>query len=277
MVLKTFYGLILALSFHSLLAAPTVTTPAMPQIEFKEQCSAAKEYVTTLNFLRDHKEFSIKNQDALKVASEVSKGCSGASLRFIQVVNLLVKAGIDSGTAIITGKEFAFQTTEKTNSFISIFKGSFLKKYLDMDLLSSKKIALELTIGLKKSPEIVGSDFASIADFCATSQGLDLPKTQCAQYALNVIKAADQFEGPIAPPFLDLYHFLTDDRHGPKATTYDALKLAESVLKFGPMAKDNFITAYRYALSKKGLDISRNEAIEFAKQIASQSIPLEKK
>lgn len=274
-MVKTLITSLVALFFIFSATAKPVETSSLP--EFKEQCSAAKEYVTTLNFLREHKEFSIQHQDALKVASDVSKGCSGASLRFIQIVNLLTKAGIDSGTAILTGKEFAFQSNEKTESFIAIFKGSFLKKFLDMDLLSSKKIALELTIGLKKAPEIVGQDFAAIANFCAQNKGLDLPKTQCAQYALNVIKDADQFEGPIAPPFLELFNFLTEEGHGPKATTYDALKLAESVLKYGPIAKDNFITAYRFAISKKGLNIGRNEALEFATQIAGQSIPSENK
>lgn len=268
-----------AFSLAPLLISLAVAAPQIQQEqnEFKEQCSAAKEYVTTLNYLREHKEFSIQQTDALKVASDVSKGCSGASLRFIQVVTLLTKAGIDSGTAVVTGKEFAFQTDDKTQSFISIFKGSFLKKFLDMDLLSSKKIALELTVGLKKAPQIVGEDFAAIANFCAQNQGLDLPKTQCAEYALKVIKDADQFEGPIAPPFLELFNFLTNESAGPKATTYDALKLAESVLKYGPIAKDNFVTAYRFAISKKGLDIGRNEAIVFATQMASQSVPLEKK
>lgn len=243
-------------------------------VEYKEQCSSAKEYVTTLNFLRGHSEFQVKDSDATKVAAEISKGCNGASLRFIQIVNLLVKAGIDTGTAINTGKEFSFQTDEKTQTFISIFKGSYLKKFLDMDLLQSKKIALELTIGLKKTPEIIRQDFTMITDFCSTNKGLDLPKTECAGYALKVIKQADQFEGPIAPPFIDLFSFLTEDGNGPKVSTYDALKIAESVLKYGPMAKDNFVTAYRYALSSKGLGMGRADAIVFANQLAERSIPI---
>ncbi len=240
--------------------------------EYKEQCQSAREYVTTLNYLRDEdNQFKVKESDAQKVALFVSKGCNHASVRFIKIVKLLTYVGIDSATAINTGKEFVGETDDKTNTFITIFKGSFLKNYLDMDLLNAKKIALTLSIGLKKNPQIVQKDFMTISRFCAESSSLDLPKAKCGEYAIKIIKAADQYEGSIGDALIGLFNFMTKEGRGPKLPTYKALELAESILKYGPIAKSNFEIGYLYAISSKGLKISRGDAIKFGLEMAKLS------
>lgn len=205
------------------------------------------------------------------VASFVSKGCNNASIRFIKIVKLLTYVGIDSSTAISTAKEFVNESDEKTNTFVTIFKGSFLKNYLDMDLLNAKKIAFSLTIGLQKDPKIIQKDFMTITKFCVEHETLDLPKPKCGQYAIKIIKAADLYEGSIGDAMMGLFDFMTKDKKGPKLPTYKALELTESVLKYGPMARKNFETGFRYALSNKGLKVGRGDAINFGLEMAKLS------
>ncbi|MCK5882601.1 MAG: hypothetical protein KAG61_02845 [Bacteriovoracaceae bacterium] len=239
---------------------------------YKEQCHAAKEYVTSLNFLRDpSNQFRIKESDAQKVALFVSKGCNKASIRFIKVVTLLTRVGVDSATAIITGKEFVNQSDDKTNTFLTVFKGSFLKKYLDMDIHTAKKIALSLSVGLQKDPAIVQKDFMMISTFCVENETLDLPRPKCGEYAIKIIKAADIYEGSIGEALIGLFNFMTMNKKGPRLPTYKALQLSEVVLKYGPMAKTNFETGFRYALSKTGLKVGRGDAIKFGLKMAKLS------
>lgn len=61
-----------------------------------KECLAYREYVTTLRYLRAKKDFAFKENDARKLADEVSLGCTNAGKRFIKIVDILTKAGVDS-------------------------------------------------------------------------------------------------------------------------------------------------------------------------------------
>src|SRR4051812_28021482 len=77
-------------------------------------CLTTREYVTTLEFLRDSKEFQLPEKDARALATRVSDGCTGAALRFIKVTRLLTKAGVGSKDAVTTAADFAHRTDAET-------------------------------------------------------------------------------------------------------------------------------------------------------------------
>ena len=48
--------------------------------------------------------------------------------------------------------------------------------------------------------------------------------------------------------------------------------LAETLMKNHPAALDNFRLGYEYAISKNGLKLSKEQAINFGKQMAAMSV-----
>jgi hypothetical protein len=234
---------------------------------------ASREFITTMEFLRDQKDFALNEKQTIELADKVSMGCTGASKRFIQITMLLVKAGFPTQQAIGTGLKYAAAEEESAIAFITIFKSAYLESLLDLNLEQSLSIATELselTKGHKKHTE---KEFTKLVRFCVSKKSLDMPLMECASTASRVVKSGEGFDFEIGSDFIDVFKFLTatDKANLP---TYEALNSAESVVKFGPEAKMSFIHAYEYGVSEKGLDKSIKDAIEFAKTMASRSVKL---
>jgi hypothetical protein len=239
-------------------------------------CLSTREFVTTLEFLREHKEFSLSEQDARLLSEKVSDGCTGASKRFIQVLNVLVKAGVPTKKAIEIGLKFGQSSDDKTAAFLTIFKGSYIESLLDLDVNQAMKIALELSDTYEGKSKLVEKNFNLLVEFCVDKKSLDLPLPECARLAARVVKNGSDHEFYISNEFISLFNYLTDEKAA-NLPTFEALVVSEFVTKFGPEAKKNFIPAYEYAVNKKGLDRSVKDAIEFGKTMASKSVKKELK
>src|SRR5690349_12308650 len=74
------------------------------------QCTFAREYITTLEYLRAHKDYAIPEAEARKLAQKVSEGCTGAAQRFIKVLDALSHAGVSANDSIQTGIEISTRT-----------------------------------------------------------------------------------------------------------------------------------------------------------------------
>ena len=66
----------------------------------KISCTSAREYVTTLEYLRAHQELGVNESQARKIADQVSRGCSGSAKRFVSVLELLIKSHIAGRNAL---------------------------------------------------------------------------------------------------------------------------------------------------------------------------------
>lgn len=237
--------------------------------DVKEQCYAIKSFVMTLEFLRDHKEFSIHDKMAIKVADYVSKGCTGAGKRFINVVNILVKAGLDTNTAISTAKKFAYESDTVMKTFTSIFRTAFLGKFLDLDAFSALRMSILLSLEFDGDSKKAQKDFEKLVKFCIKELRLPLPK--CGIMASKITKFGEGFDSRISGPYIKLFNFVMSSA-GPNRPTYQALDIAETTMRSGPLAEKNFIKAYKYATSKKGLGLGNREALKFALNMASRTI-----
>lgn len=237
-------------------------------------CLASREYITTLEYIRTQKEFALNEKQARELANKVSLGCTGASKRFIQVTNLLIKSDLPSQKAIETAMTYAHGTDEEYLAFISVFKSSYLESLLDLDLERSLNIATDLSLSFKGDKKVAEKEFTRLVDFCVSKKSLDLPLMECAKSASRIIKSAEPFDFNVGSDFIEVFNYVTDNDKA-NIPTYEALKVAETVVKFGPEAKKSFVSAYEYAVSKKGLDVSVNDAIEFGKTMASRSIKKE--
>lgn len=241
------------------------------QFEYREECLSAREYITTLEFLKAHDEFAIRNKNAQKLADQVSMNCTGASKRFVLITNILTKAKLDSATALKVAQQFASKDDVATQSFIQIFKYSYLKKYLDLSVRASMKLGLKLSLDLSGNVEKTTKDFKNFARFCVDYSKLDLPKAKCAVMAVRVASSGNQFKGSVTDKFISLYNYLRKDM-SPSISSFRALSISEKVVTSGPLAVENFIQAYEYAISEKGLKLGVTEAIHFAKKMAQRSV-----
>jgi len=205
-----------------------------------------------------------------KVALAVTSGCTGAAGSFIEATELLLKAGLDGKTSIEQARDLAVKGASFAKSFNAIFRGTFARELLDMDIGSSLRIARKLTTEFKGDPDIASEDFATLAKFCVRTKGLDLPKPECAQMAARIASFSEKSKLPVGRPFINAVEYLTQDKDI-NLNMKDAVNLAESLVAVSPEAVATFQNAYEYAADKKGLELARADAINFAKSVATNT------
>lgn len=236
----------------------------------KADCFAAREYITTLGFLREHKDFQIKEDDARKLSDQVSLGCTGAAQRFIKVTNLLVKSNMGTADALRTAVKFVEADDKTTETFLKVFQTAFLADEYDLDLPSSLRYALALSVQYQGEPEYALADFAKVSEFCLERKGLDLSKPYCAELGVFVARTGMAYPQGAAPSFFELLDFVRSEG-GPSRSTAEALNLSKEILGYGPLAVQNFRYGYQFAVSKEGFSQPYGAAMEFAKRLASRS------
>lgn len=235
------------------------------------ECLSTREYITTLNFLRDQKDFKLKEEKAQSIAMKVSKGCSGAAKNFIKVTTLLLKVRIDSATAIKTGIKFSALDSKKADNFYNIFKRTYQKDMFDMSLQDSLNVSTKLSATFEGDVDLMFKDFKKLTSFCMKEEGLVNNKLKCADFAAKVSILSGTYNKNMSEPFIDLFKYLTNDSDGPKLSTYKAIELAHNSIKYGPKAFINFKHAFEYAKSEKGLKLQRDKSVAFALDMAKSS------
>ena len=270
MTLFTNFSLLIVLVFTQI-SCETVERISEP-VDEKDtdvawNCEAGREYVTAHEFLKKSGNVKVSNKDANEIALKVSSGCTDAAERFINVVLLLRRAGFGMKDAIGVGVAASKTSNLTTDTFVTIFKLSFKRSGLDLNLSESLAMARAVSIDYKGDPEIAEEDYLEIIGYCMESKGLDLSKPKCANLAKNVTIAGERYDGSSAEAFIEGFEFLTDD-DGAHLTTVDALRVAEELIKIGPKAIENFMAAFQYANEKTGLGLGRVDSVKMAKKVA---------
>jgi hypothetical protein len=233
-------------------------------------CESSKEYITAFRYLEAQKSYSLKKEEVMKIADVVSKGCNGSAKRFIEINELLVKAGLETSDSLKIAIKFADRSDQTTDTFSSLFKESFLKDYLDLELKDSIDISMKLALETDSDATMIKNDFQKIVKFCLDQKGLDLSGPKCSDLASKVALSGTRFKSEMASTFLDHFNFLTD-KSGADLATYKAVELSVKLIDGGPMSVTNFKDAYKFAISKSGLDLGKKEAINYAELMAERS------
>jgi hypothetical protein len=235
-------------------------------------CTSTREYITTLEFLRTKKELGMEEAESRRVARKVAKGCTGAASRFIRVASVLSGSGLGPHDSLTKGLEFAARDDREAETFVTVFRQAYLEQGLDLDLRASLKMADELTREFEGNTLGVRDDFERLLTFCASASSLNLPKPQCGTFAARLARAGQRWSGGISQPFLRAFEFMREEIAGPKLATGKALELSEKLVSAGPDAPDNFITAYKYATKRKGLDLAVEPALKFATEMGLETL-----
>jgi hypothetical protein len=248
------------------------TTPSTKVVQKITDCLSAREYITTVNYFRKNKDFGLSEKEIQITADKVSMGCSGASQRFIKIVKVLTKMGIDTRSSIDNGFNFVNRNDDYTDVFIEIYKHTYDPKYLDLDALTAMKISLDLSTDYKGNVKKSLKDFKDLVEFCVKNKSMELPTPSCARVAAQVTRLGEDFKKPIAKPFIELIHFLQDKKKGPQLNRNVSMKIAQEVIKNGPTAVKNFKQGYLFAVSKKGLGRTIKQALPLATNLANRTI-----
>lgn len=250
--------LIVLLTFFSLV------TYANEEVAYN--CSSAKEYITTYNFLKDQKHLELPKTQIEKVSLEVSKGCKEAAKRFIETFQVLEKSEAGSRAAV----QYAIKMSQLSNNyqqvFLDIFVSAFSKDQLDLDLSTSLELARRLSIDFKGDIKTVKSDFKELTKFCL-SKNLGLSLAQCGELSKKVILHSEVYKKPVANAFIESYNYLTTNE---KITMDKKSAIQQSVylISLSPKAFENFKLAFEFQQKNYSLD----ESLKFANQIANHTV-----
>lgn len=265
-----FFCVILVSSSCSSRRKNNVAKETAPQPTTDLVCKSSREYITTLEYLRDKKAFALSEAQSRELALKVSGGCTDASKRFIETTELLVKAEMDSRKVFDYSLKMALASNEASQTFHKVFKESFVQDLLDLDLLVALDTAYQLSFDFTGNYSDLSNDFNYLVRFCVDQKSLGLPIKECAQFATRIARIGSQIKSPVSETFRKGFEFLTrpDKSNLP---TVDALKTLERILPFGVQGLENFTQAYDYATKEKGLAMPIKQGIEFALVLTSKT------
>ncbi|MCB0421495.1 MAG: hypothetical protein KDD61_10900 [Bdellovibrionales bacterium] len=259
-ILRIFITVLLCSSFHVF----AKTSP--------ESCLSAREFITTLEYLRSKKDFAMDDIHAQSLAHKVSKGCTGSAQRFITSVEVLSKVEAGTRVAMDIGLKLSQHSDAYAKSFIGLFKKSYLKEYFDLDMQTSLKIATSLSLDYKGNVEQALSDYFKVSEFCIGKE-VNLPPPICAQLAQEIVKNNEHSTHSVAEAFIRVYRFV-QETESLKSPVKDALAISRKVVAVDPNAATNFIEGYKYAISEKGLKFSAQQSLTLAYQMVERtSVP----
>jgi hypothetical protein len=248
----------------------TKKAPALEPVIDRNICQASREFITTLEYLREHKEYQLTEKQARDLADKVSLGCSDASRRFIQTTELLLKAEMDARKAFDYALRLAQSTNEAHEVFQRIFKEAFVQELLDLDATAALETASTLSLTFKGSYQNLSADFNYLVRFCVDQKSLGLPIRDCAGFATRIAKMGGEINAPIAQTFQSGFDYLTQPSKA-NLPTVDALKTVEKILPYGSQGLENFKQAFDYATKEQGLALPIRDAIEFSLNLTQRT------
>lgn len=237
----------------------------------KEFCQSAREYVTTLEYLRKNDDrFALNETQRREVANRVSLGCTGAAERFSETVELMMKLEIGSMNALYLGQKLAFKERMFTEAFLKVFKKAYLAEYLDLDIKRSVRLAEVFALEFEGDLALALEDFEELVLLCIRGRDFGLSHVHCADVAGQVAIASGKSGISLRDDFIKAYEFL-QAQDGVRAPLGLALKVAKRIVVQGPGAVDNFITAYKYSVKEQGLGMDARRSIRFALEMAHRT------
>ncbi len=235
-----------------------------------ETCSSSKEFITTYNFLKTKNELRLDDKDIHSLSLKVSAGCNNSAKRFLRVFETLSKAEVDSKSSLDYALKYSLLSDASTEAFLAIFKESFLKDFLDLDIKTSLALADKIVPTDEKDIKTTKEDFQNIVKFCNKSSGMELNGKKCSQLAVSIINSSIKYKSSAYTVFEKSFTFLTQQKTV-NMPSYKALDLAKQITQYGPKSFENFKEAYLFLNKKESYSKDQKYLIESALDISKQS------
>jgi hypothetical protein len=262
-----------SLLFLLLVALPVAQAQASLELS---GCSSAREYVTTLEYLRKKEDLKLPDLEARKIADQVSKGCTDAAERFIRVSELLIRAQLSVKDAIAQALALSQRPREVAEGFVSAFQLAYSSERLDLRVQSAVDLARAVSQEFDGDALVAEKDFRQVVELCTSERGFPLSKEDCAALGLRVARAGGRIGESVGATFVTAFRELVARKNAPLIGS-EAIRTAEEIAAQGDQGLENFRVAYRYALSQSGLKATEPEAYAFARQMVARTRGLETK
>jgi hypothetical protein len=234
-------------------------------------CEPAREYITTTRFLREQRDtMGLRDIDIHRIADEVSKGCVGSAGRFVRAFHVLDKMQVGANATVTIGARLAQKNEAYTDVYLGVLTRAYLSEFLDLDLMTSMRLAESLSVDYTGDVKIALNDFTKMVDFCLKSKTAEFPLPFCGALAGRLAKASENFRVGLADSFIRSFDYLTQTQ-SLNMKLGEAVATAEQLAVYHPQAIDSFITAHSFALEKTGLDLDARRSLVFARRIASRT------
>lgn len=225
------------------------------------ECESTKEFVSTVDYLRKQKNFTLPDNEILKTALLVSENCNGASRKFQKMLSTLVSAGVDHEHARHFAISYSEEDSESVEAFLSLFQGLVLEKKFNLPFYQAFETAKFFAESSKGNKAMLKKDFLGFISFCfEDSNGIQLSLDQCRSLSLKYLKLHSLFPRGVFQDFKSLFVFLRDQKETglPIAS---ALSITQTVLQNGPGSQKNFIDSYKYSLYQLNMKPSQSLAL----------------
>ncbi len=262
-----FLKVIVLLLFSTILVSATGAEAAAEAAADTAACESSQEFVSTFEYLRKQKSFTLPESEIFKTSLLVSENCNGASLRFQKMLDTLVLTGVDHSHALKFSVQYSQQDSAAVEAFISLFQGLVLEKKFNLPYYEAFETAKFFAESSKGNKIELKKDFLGFLSFCFEDpNGTMLSLNQCRSLSLKYLGLHKYYPNGVFRDFKSLFLFLRDQKETglPIAS---ALTLTQEVLLNGPGARKNFVDSYKYGLNK--LNMKPGQALALALKLAA--------
>lgn len=244
--------------------------PATSLTDANMFCESSREFITTYEFLKSEDQFFRSADLSVATSKKVAEGCKGSAARFIKTVKALAKTELSTADILSAAEQSALKTDATSEAFLKIFTRLYASDDFDFDLNTSLKMARSLSVDFKGEADVALKDFEEVSKFCLKTEGLNFGKVKCAELAQALAITSEKHHLSVSDAFSAGFSYLISEK-GPSMNAVEAMKQAQELVLIHPEAVNNFKVAFDYAVSKKGLEAPKADAIKFAKLMASQT------
>ncbi|MEK6628722.1 MAG: hypothetical protein AABY53_08850 [Bdellovibrionota bacterium] len=239
-----------------------------------EVCESSKEFITTIEYLRNQKAFTLPDSEIFKVAMSISENCNGSSRRFQKMLNTLVATGVDHNHALKFSLQYSKEDNESVDVFLSLFQGLVLEKKFNLPFYEAFETAKFFAENTRGNKYELKKDFLGFLDFCFDDpNGTMLPLDQCRKLSFKYLDLQKNFPNGVFKEFKTLFTFLRDQKETGLPIA-GALSLTQEVLLSGPGAQKNFIDSYKYGLHS--LNMKPSQALSLSLKMAENTKKIKK-
>lgn len=233
-------------------------------------CESTKEFISSLEYLRRQKNFTLPESENFKAALAVSKNCTGASARFQKMLNTLVSTGVDHDHALKFSIQYSQEDNESVEAFLSLYEGLVLEKKFNLPFYQAFETAKFFAESTKGNKAELKKDFIGFLSFCFEDlDGTLLSLDQCRKLSFQYLNLHKYYPQGVFKDFKNLFVFLRDKREtGLPIST--ALSITHEVLLNGPGAQKNFIDSYQYGLNQ--LSLKPSQALALSLKLATYTV-----
>lgn len=233
-------------------------------------CESTKEFISTLEYLRKQKNFSLPDSENFKAALLVSKNCNGASQRFQRIINTLVMTGVDHDQALHFAVKYSQEDNESVDAFLSLYEGLVLEKKFNLPYYQAFETAKFFAESTKGNKSELKKDFLGFLSFCfEDSDGTLLPLDQCRKISFKYLDLHKYYAHGVFNEFKSLFDYLRNKRETGLPIAR-ALAVTQEVLINGPGSRKNFIDSYQYGLNQ--LNLKPSQALSLSLKLASYTV-----